>query len=398
MIKVAFGSVPKDGGTFTFYRNQSKALLPLGVKMLCVSVGKEQADLWNDQYADESCVLLAQEELDLKKQAQSFVKWCIQEDINIVMAINSYAILSAIPHLPKKVQVVSRCANAFDLGYRITMSGGERISKIVALTPRLKNDLISDYGADEGKIELIPNGVDPMAYQEESINLKGDFNILKIAFVGRLEHEQKGVLHIPPILKELDNIPYKLSIVGQGKHKLDLERALETEIREGKVEFLGQLPPIEIAKVLAKNHLYLFTSHFEGCPNSLLEAMMAGCIPMSLIIAGITDFIVEDGKTGMLYEAGDYDAIAEGFKELYKHPERLRSMSIACKNAALERFSNDQCAKAYRTLFERVLTNSLNLIEPKSWDSFKPDSNIPKGRLDFLPVKLRYKIRQLLSQ
>jgi len=91
-IKVAFGSVPKDGGTFTFYRNI--------------------------RYADEGCVRLASNSLSMKQQAQVFTDWVQDNDINCVMAINSEGILSAIPHLPGHVRVLSRCANAFDHGYR----------------------------------------------------------------------------------------------------------------------------------------------------------------------------------------------------------------------------------------------------------------------------------------
>jgi len=124
-IKVAFGSVPKDGGTFTFYRNIRPALKARGIELFCVTVGKPQSRLWEDAYVDDGCVRLAATSYSMKRQAQVFTDWCTDNDIDCVMAINSEGILSAIPHLPERVRVLSRCANAFDQGYRVTMSGAE---------------------------------------------------------------------------------------------------------------------------------------------------------------------------------------------------------------------------------------------------------------------------------
>ena len=65
-----------------------------------------------------------------------------QHILDVVMGVNSEAILSALPHLPERIRVLSRCANGFDHGYKITLSGRERLSGIIALSPRLAQDLI----------------------------------------------------------------------------------------------------------------------------------------------------------------------------------------------------------------------------------------------------------------
>ena len=81
-IKVAFGSVPKDGGTFTFYRTVRPALRQHGVEMFCVSLGRKEAGLWQNEFADEGCVLLAAEANDLKRQARAFAAWCDEAHID----------------------------------------------------------------------------------------------------------------------------------------------------------------------------------------------------------------------------------------------------------------------------------------------------------------------------
>src|SRR5438067_1756710 len=160
-IKIAYGSIPKDCGTFTFYRNLKKGLEPHGLELFCVSVGQQEAVGWNAEFADESCVQLAEDEANRRKQAQAFVAWTQQERIDLVLPINSVAILSAIPHLPPHTMVVMRCANAFDHGYRITVLSQERVARIVATTPRHVRDLTASYGAEPTKLVLIPHGIDP---------------------------------------------------------------------------------------------------------------------------------------------------------------------------------------------------------------------------------------------
>ena len=70
-----------------------------------------------------------------------FVKWAEDTRVDLVMPINSVALVSAIPHLNERCQVVMRCANAFDHGYRITATCPDRVARVVATTPRHVQDL-----------------------------------------------------------------------------------------------------------------------------------------------------------------------------------------------------------------------------------------------------------------
>lgn len=377
----AFGSVPKDGGTFTFYRNLRPVLLQYGIDMRCVAVGKAQARLWEPAYADDGCVLLAPETANVKKQAKAFVDWCEGEGVDVVMGVNSEAILSALPHLPEHTRVLSRCANGFDHGYRITMSGRERLARIVALTPRLARDLVRDYGADPAMIELIPNGIDPAPFEQAVSTSRGQTAELQLGFLGRLEHNQKGVLHLPDIVRELNarGVSFKLRIAGKGKHRRLLETMLSREAEAGQVTFLGALSPAEVPQFLARTDVFLFTSHFEGCPNALLEAMMAGCVPASWLIEGITDFILEDGATGFLCPTGDYGCFTARVEELASGRSQLRRMSHKTAEAARQRFSNQEAGAAYARLIKQVMDERPPAWVPKPWQEFRRDPNFKRG-------------------
>lgn len=376
-IKIAYGSVPKDGGTFTFYKNQRSALLQLGYELICVSIGKRQSELWDDNFADEGCLLLAKNTLSVKKQAQIFVDWCQKENIQFVIGVNSEAILSAIPHLPRHIHVISRAANAFDHGYKIVLSGGKRIEQIVALTPRLKDDLVNLYSANPEIIRIIPNGIDKQRFVTVNEAEIPRDSVLHLGFLGRLEHNQKGVMHIPKILSELEKlgIPYSLKIAGKGKHKEQLLRELQLLKGFENIEFLGALTPLEIPKFLNNVDVFLFTSHFEGCPNALLEAMMAGCIPVAWKIKGITDFLIQDGKTGYIIPMEDASGFALKLFQIYKNGTIHFKMKQHIQEYAFREFDSVVCAAKYAKMFDEIGQQDCNFDSPKDWSDFSIDVN-----------------------
>jgi glycosyltransferase involved in cell wall biosynthesis len=399
IIKIAFGSVPKDGGTFTFYRNIRPTLEKYGIIMYCVAVGKEQAELWEESYTDKNTVLLAANTYNVKKQAQAFVKWCEALNIDMVMGINSEAILSAIPHLPRHIRVVSRCANAFDHGYRITLSGKERLQAIFAITPRLQDDLIEKYDANPAIMHLIPNGIDPKPFEKASQNERGLEDILQLGFLGRLEHNQKGVMHLPKLVENLSlqEIPFHLSIAGKGVHRKKLEKALEPWINTGQISFLGALNREQVPDFLAKTDIYIFPSHFEGCPNALLEAMMAGCVSMAWTIKGITDYVMKEGATGFLHDVGDCEHMAKNIKILNENRKLLRKISkLATKDARL-RFTPELTAAAYAKVFNEVMNQPILEIKLLTWNQFKPDVNFKQKGDPWLPRAIKKRIKKLLS-
>ncbi len=398
LIKVAFGSVPKDGGTFTFYRNQRSVLLNYGIDLRCVSVGRREVSLVEPAYVDDGCVLLAEKTNHLKTQAMVFSEWCEQENIDLVMGINSEAILSALPHLSKRIRVISRCANAFEKGYQVTLMGQERLMKIIALTPRLKKDLIEKYGVDEKKITLIPNGIHPEAFSQAAHAVRGQNKTLRLGFLGRLEHNQKGVFYLPEIVKELnkEQIEYTLQIAGKGVHQKALEERLRPYNKNGNIQFLGALSADQVSEFFQNIDIYMFTSHFEGCPNALLEAMMAGCVPVSWVIDGITDFIIEDNQTGFLVKMGNCRHFAENIITLDQNRKEIQNISQQAAMTARKRFANQVAARAYADLIHQVMNSPMPDYDPKPWSAFQVHPAFRKSWKSYIPESFKIGIRSMM--
>ncbi|MGK0176741.1 MAG: glycosyltransferase involved in cell wall biosynthesis, partial [Lentimonas sp.] len=310
-----------------------------------------------------------------KKQAQTFVEWCENAGVDIVFGINSIAILSALPHLPQNIRVMSRCANAFDHGYRITVSCYERLSRIIALAPRQVDDLISIYGAEKDRIELIPNGTSTERFEKASQQPRGTSKAIRLGFLGRFEHKQKGILYLPEILNRLKekNVDFSLSIAGKGVHETVLKRRLASFIESGEVRFFGTLGPDQIADFFANIDVYIFPSHFEGSPNALIEALMSGCVPVAWQIDGIIDFIIDDEVNGMLATTGDSVALAAKIAGLASNRERLKAMSRQAAQTARNRFSLTRVANDYAKLVCEVMNEPAIPYQVKAWEHFQID-------------------------
>jgi glycosyltransferase involved in cell wall biosynthesis len=82
----------------------------------------------------------------------------------------------------------------------------------------------------------------------------------------------------------------------------------------------------------------------EGLPRAMLEAMIAGVVPIVTNVGGSTELVV-DGESGFVVEPGDADAIRERILRLYEDREMHKRMSAAARNRVLTEFTIEKTAR-----------------------------------------------------
>ena len=117
----------------------------------------------------------------------------------------------------------------------------------------------------------------------------------------------------------------RLKISAYGKYIRKLIR--ENRLGE-RVTMLGRLTAEEMKAQYLNSHLYVLPSVIENSPNSLGEAMMLGVPCVAADVGGVHNMLT-DGGDGMLYPAGDTEALAD------------RIIEIFTKEAIVERFSDN---------------------------------------------------------
>ena len=115
----------------------------------------------------------------------------------------------------------------------------------------------------------------------------------------------------------------KLSAYGKYIRKLIKENHLQD-----KVTMLGKLTAEEMKEQYLQSHLFVLPSALENSPNSLGEAMLLGVPCVAADVGGVHNLLT-DGGDGMLYPAGDVEALAD------------RIIEIFTKEAIVERFSDN---------------------------------------------------------
>lgn len=93
---------------------------------------------------------------------------------------------------------------------------------------------------------------------------------------------------------KLLNIPYKLTIAGDGQ---DLEKL--KNLSDKNVKFLGRVENNKVPKLLKNNDIFIRTSRHEGFGAVFIEAMAAKIPVIATPVGGITDFVTNE-ETGLL--------------------------------------------------------------------------------------------------
>ncbi|AFY28381.1 glycosyltransferase family 4 protein [Cyanobium gracile] len=253
---------------------------------------------------------------------------------------------------------------------------GAGIDAVIA-TNRLACRLASGRGGmDPARVLYAPYGVPVPPWQLPGGDAAAT---LKLAWVGRLEQEQKRVHDLPPLLEALQarGIEVRLSIAGDGEERPALERSLTPWIERGSVRMLGHVDQGRLAaEVYGHHHALVITSSWETGPIVAWQAMASGMAVVSsrYVGAGLEGALEQDA-TALLFPCGDTDAAAGELARL-RDPALLERLSRAGHALVARRYSGAAALAAWRRALDQVTA-----LPPLPQVQEEP-APAPAGRLD----------------
>ncbi|MBV9677787.1 MAG: glycosyltransferase family 4 protein [Acidobacteriaceae bacterium] len=154
------------------------------------------------------------------------------------------------------------------------------------------------------------------ANEPETAVCKSTFNIL---FLARVEAD-KGIYEALETYQRLKrNYEFvTLTVAGDGT-ELSAARHYAASRNLKDVSFLGHVKDAAKRNALKKADVYLFPSHHEGLPLSVLEAMAFGLPVITSAVGGLPDFF-EDGAMGFITSSRDSDILASLVDRLILDP------------------------------------------------------------------------------
>ena len=177
-------------------------------------------------------------------------------------------------------------------------------------------------------LSVIPNAA------LEIPQLRHETGTKRVIAVGRLDY-QKGfdrLISAWAMLPEAQRTSWRLDIFGQG----EWQQMLQRQIDRSEVGTSVRLnPPTQhIFEEYAASDFLVMSSHYEGFPMVMVEAMACGLPVVSFdFLCGPRD-IIRPGENGLIVPEGDVAALAEAMCSLMDDPEILGRMSASARSVS----------------------------------------------------------------
>jgi len=180
-------------------------------------------------------------------------------------------------------------------------------------------------------------------------------------FLGRLS-EEKG---LPTLLQAWTNLhpSFVLRIIGDGP--------LQTEIRNkvsnaslSNVCLDGRLPRKESLRILqGAKVLILPSTCYENCPMTIAEAYACGT-PVVASRLGAMHEIVQDGRTGLHFTAGDAGDLARKVEWAWAHPDEMLEMGRNARAEYEAKYTAERNYKMLRDIYQQVIQEARKSLAP----------------------------------
>jgi len=205
---------------------------------------------------------------------------------------------------------------------------------------------IGEYFKEIGckNVEVIPNGVNLERYRALERKPHTGFVVITVARLERVKGIEYLIKSISIIKSQIPNLT--CLIIGDGSERKNLENLVERLGLKERVKFLGEIPNEKIPEHLAGADCFVLPSLREGFGIVILEAQAAGIPVIGTKVGGILD-LIEDGKTGLLVEPKNPQAIADAIGKIYS--------GLKFTQISLEKYNWQNIAERVYQIYQRIV-------------------------------------------
>ena len=204
------------------------------------------------------------------------------------------------------------------------------------------------------EIEVIHNFYDPIPVKKDKQKLRWDLGLPANDFLLIHLSNLRSVKRIPDLLKIVSLLrkdrKIKLVIASGGDFKQYNSLANKLEVSK-QIKIFPKVKDVE--SLISACNLGLFTSKTESFGLSILECMSYGLPVISTNVGGIPE-VIENGKSGWLFEVGEVKKIAEMVIRIKVDSAKY---SQASKNAILRsrEFTSEKIVPRYEELYKKIV-------------------------------------------
>lgn len=198
-------------------------------------------------------------------------------------------------------------------------------------------------------IRVIPNAANFIADSYSDCSAK------RVIAVGRLDYQKSFDRLILVWEKVHENMPdWRLDIFGQGEWKEMLQQMIDERGLQDCVKLNG--PTKDIGKEYAESSMLVMSSHYEGFPMVMIEAMACGLPAVCFDFKCGPRDIIQPEENGLIVPDGDIDGLAEAMIRLMKDEELRKRMGENAK-MVVETYSEEKVMSKWIKLYEETVAD-----------------------------------------
>ncbi|KAB8310518.1 glycosyltransferase [Erwinia endophytica] len=252
------------------------------------------------------------------------------------------------------VAVVQHCRIEPVLTPALVRMVNQRASAVIAVSNGVREVLLA-HGVSAEKCFTVFNAIDiqqPLPEREKMRRQLLDVPPETFVFgsIGSLI-ARKSHHHILLALKKFatafPSADWRMVILGEGPEHAALQHLAQQSGIADRVEFVGFRS--NALDYLAAFDIFILASKSEGLPRVVLEAMLLKTAVIGSRVTGTAELIVQ-GKTGLLYNYGDTQALFEQMKTLWLNAEKRQQLQHQANTLVKERYAIEKYVAGVETL------------------------------------------------
>jgi glycosyltransferase involved in cell wall biosynthesis len=233
-----------------------------------------------------------------------------------------------------------------------------RFPHVIAVSSEIRARLV-DAGAKPENVTVVLNAIDAVKFHRDrnrESDAKKQFGFAPSDFVigavGRLEPQKDFPLLIASIGKILETLPAAhLAIAGDGSLRDSLQAHINGLGLQGRCRLLGHVGDVPLLHHAFD--LYVQSSHYEGTPNAVLEAMALES-PIVATDAGGTAEVCRHGMEGLIVPIRDEKALTSALLEAVLDTEATVNRVRAARRRVETDLSFDTRLRKVEALYDKL--------------------------------------------
>jgi glycosyltransferase involved in cell wall biosynthesis len=234
-------------------------------------------------------------------------------------------------------------------------------NKIIAVSGSERDLALQHKIVPNDKIITLYNSIDPSDYDDHIYINRVPEKLLQknseiiLGTVGRLYYQKDPLTLIKSFKIINDSFPNtKLVFVGDGPLLDKCQRLINQLGLQDKIKLEGfQKNSKEYYKIF---DIFILSSHYEGLPYALLEAMIMGIPSVGTDVVGIKDLII-NGETGYLVQEEDHIGLAKAVIDLLNNPKTLSVFSENSRRMTQSNYNFNDGIKEYEEFYNSQCLN-----------------------------------------